>query len=121
MLRMVDKELIRKLVLVKGASIREVARDLQVARQTIRKCLVDADPPRYRLKAERPSPVLDSVKGIIAEWLEQDKQRPPKQRHTARRIYMRLVEEYNFEGGESTIRRYVRLLRLGPSRRDPCG
>ncbi len=111
MLGMVDKELIRKLVLVKGWSIREVARELKVARQTVRKCLADAQPPRYHLKAERPSPVLESVKGIIAEWLEQDLHRPPKQRHTARRIYLRLVDEYNFLGGESTIRRHVRLLR----------
>lgn len=37
MLRMVDKEFIRKLVLVKGWSIRAVARDMQIARQTVSK------------------------------------------------------------------------------------
>ncbi|TCP63927.1 IS21 family transposase [Baia soyae] len=36
---------------------------------------------------------------------------PPKQRHTAKRIYDRLVEEYGFAGGESTVRAYVRKLR----------
>jgi transposase len=104
---MVDKELIRKLVLVKGWSIREVARQMNVARQTIRKCLKDADPPHYRRSESRPAPAIGPVKGIIDAWLTEDADRPPKQRHTARRIHTRLVEEYNFQGGESTVRRYV--------------
>lgn len=104
---MVDKELIRKLVLVKGWSIRQVSRQLSVSRQTIRKCLEDAEPPRYQLKEPRPAPVITQVKSLIDQWLAEDEKRPPKQRHTAHRIYVRLVEEYGFTGGESTIRRYV--------------
>lgn len=111
MLEMVDKELIRKLVLVKGWSIREVARELNLARQTIRKCLKDSAPPRYQLKEARPTPVLSEVKEIIDTWLAEDERRPPKQRHTARRIYDRLVKEYGFQGGESTVRGYVATAR----------
>ena len=37
---------------------------------------------------------------------------PRKQRHTARRIYDRLVEERGFEGSYSTVRRFVRDWRL---------
>ncbi|WP_181742228.1 IS21 family transposase [Thermoactinomyces mirandus] len=44
--------------------------------------------------------------------LRQDEQAPPKQRHTARRIYQRLVEEYGFTGGESTVRSFVRELKI---------
>ncbi len=33
---------------------------------------------------------------------------PRKQRHTARRVWQRLVEEHDAEVGESTVRRYVR-------------
>lgn len=33
---------------------------------------------------------------IIKTWLEEDKSRPRKQRHTARRIYNRLKDEYGF-------------------------
>ena len=36
---------------------------------------------------------------------------PPKQRHTARRIFERLREEYGYRGSEETVRRYVRLWR----------
>jgi len=54
---------------------------------------------------------MDSVKHIIEEWLRQDEQASPKQRHTARRIYQRLVDEYGFTGGESTVRSFVRGLK----------
>lgn len=108
---MVDKELIRKLVLVKGWSIREIARNMNVSRQTVRKCLQDAAPPKYQLKESRPAPVVDHVKAVIDQWLAEDVQRPPKQRHTARRIHQRLVDEYGFQGAESTVRRYVAMKR----------
>ena len=35
----------------------------------------------------------------------------PKQKHTAKRIYDRLVAEKGFKGGESTIRNAVKALR----------
>jgi len=48
----------------------------------------------------------------IDNWLESDKDKPKKQRHTAHRIYNRLVDEHDYKGGESTVRRYVRLARV---------
>jgi pyocin large subunit-like protein len=44
---------------------------------------------------------------VIDGWIEADKTAPRKQRHTARRIYQRLVEEHGADVGESTVRRYV--------------
>jgi transposase len=108
---MVDKEFIRKLVFVKGWSVRLVARHMQIARQTVRKCLEDSAPPSYRQSKPRHSPALNKMKPIINTWLEQDEQSPRKQRHTARRIYQRLVAEHGFQGGESTVRAYVRSVR----------
>lgn len=46
---------------------------------------------------------MDPYKDLIMSWLEADKKAPPKQRHTAKRIHDRLVEEYGFTGGESTV------------------
>ena len=51
---------------------------------------------------------LDKVAGVLRKWLEDDFQAPKKQRHTARRMYTRLVEENGFSGSESTVRRWVR-------------
>jgi len=42
---------------------------------------------------------------------EDEEEHLKKQRHTAKRIYDRLVAEKDFNGGESTIRRVVRELR----------
>jgi hypothetical protein len=39
--------------------------------------------------------------------LEADREAPRKQRHTARRVWQRLVDEHHAQVGESTVRRYV--------------
>ncbi|GAB6877165.1 hypothetical protein [Thermaerobacter litoralis] len=111
MLGMVDIEFIRKRHFVEGWSIRKISRQLGLARQTVRKALASAEAPRYRLTSPRPSPVLDPNRNVILTWLEQDATAPRKQRHTARRIDQRLVEEYGFQGGESTVRRFVAQVR----------
>jgi len=110
-LEMVDIEYIRKLYYVEGWSIRKIHRNLGYARQTIRKVLASSQQPRYEMKKQRPSPTMDPYREVILKWLEADKKAPKKQRHTARRIYHRLVEEHNFGGSEATVRRYVRKLR----------
>jgi len=46
--------------------------------------------------------------GIVEAWLKHDLDVPPKQRHTARRVYTRLVEEHGFAGSEVTVRLWVR-------------
>jgi len=48
---------------------------------------------------------------MIEAWLEQDRYAPRKQRHTARRVWQRLVEEHGAEVGESTVRRDVTEVR----------
>ena len=101
------KERIRRAYYIEGKSIRQIQRETGCHRQTIRKALEDGFEPHYTLKQPRPCPVLDPVKPIIDQWLAEDQQRPPKQRHTAKRIYERLTTEYGFQGAESTVRRYV--------------
>lgn len=114
MLQMANYEFIRKQHFVLGKPIRQISRESGYSRQVIRKALTSTEIPVYKLSKSKPRPVIDSVKPIILEWLHQDEQAPPKQRHTAKRIYQRLVEEYDFTGGESTVRRYVRELRVCP-------
>ena len=109
--KMVDKEYIRKLHLVEGWSIRKISRQLPVSRPTIRKLLVDAEIPKYKLEKVRPSPVMDEFRPLLEQWLRDDETAPPKQRHTAIRMYERLKEEYEFTGGSSTVRRVVAQLK----------
>lgn len=104
-----QREQIRRAYFIEGKSIRQIARERHHDRHTVRKALHDAGPPRYTLRERRPRPILGPFLAVIDHWLGEDQQRPPKQRHTARRIYDRLVvAEYGFRGGESMVRQYVR-------------
>jgi transposase len=96
-------------------SIRGLARRFETHRRTVREALASAVPPPRR-PAVRPSPVLDEWKPTIDVWLEADREAPRKQRHTARRVWQRLVDEHQAQVGESTVRRYVAEVR----RRQPA-
>lgn len=104
---MVDVEFIRKKHMIDGWSIRKISRQLGMSRQAVRKALESADVPKYQLSKPRPCPVMDPFRGVVLNWLAQDEQAPPKQRHTAKRIYDRLVLEHQFTGAEPTVRRFV--------------
>lgn len=75
--------------------------------------LASAKRPRYRRTKPQLSPVMDPYRAVIRAWLNADATAPVKQRHTAKRVYERLREEYRFTGAESTVRRYVGRLRAG--------
>jgi hypothetical protein len=81
-----------------------------VHRRDVRQALESAVPPD-RKPVVRPSPVLDPWKATIDAWLEADRTAPPKQRHTARRVWQRLVDEHGAAMGESSVRRYVAQVR----------
>jgi len=96
-----------------------IARERRHSRHTVRRAIEHPGPPVYRRQAPRSRPVLGRYLGIIERRLVEDQQRPPKQRHTARRVYDRLVSEFGFRGGESTVRQYVREQRPRPEVKIP--
>ena len=100
-------ELIRTAARVYGKSIRQIGRETGHHRVTIRKALAGKE-LKYRRQKKPRAPVMDSVAKIVEQWLLGDRQRPRKQRHTARRVYTRLREEHEFTGAEVTVRRWVR-------------
>ena len=102
-LKMEDFELIRRLVLVDGLSRRQVALKLSVSRKSIQKALLQAEPEKYKLSTPRPCPVTDGVVDIVKHWLNDDKSKPRKQRHTRTRIFERLRDEYQFTGSRRII------------------
>ena len=54
---------------------------------------------------------LDPYKPVIDSWLLQDRKRRAKQRHTAKRVYDRLVAECEFDGGYTIVQQYVKARR----------
>lgn len=110
MIEVTQADYIRDLHFKEGMSARSISQMTGVSRNTISKILNAEDTQElgvYHLSQEKPSPVMDAVASIIDAWLEADKHVKPKQRHTAKRIYDRLVDEHGFTGGESTVRKYV--------------
>lgn len=89
-------------------SQREAAKHFNLSRDTVRKMLSFSVPPGYRRQAEIKRPKLDAFVGIIDSIREADRTAPLKQRHTAKRIYGRLKEEFGFTGGYTIIKEYVR-------------
>jgi transposase len=89
MLKMSQYELIKTAYRVYGKSIRNIAKEFGHSRKTVRKALRDVR-PAYHRKEVPVSPVMDTYRKVILEWLRSDLNAPRKQRHTARRIYCRL-------------------------------
>lgn len=61
-------------------------------------------PPDYVRKGPPVRPKLDPFVGVIDAILEEDKSRPKKQRHTSKRIFERLRDEYGFTGGITIVK-----------------
>ena len=99
---------VRRAVVVDGMSIRETARTFGLHRDTVRKMLAYSVPPGYRRQIPPRRPKLEPFTGVIDRILEDDLARPRKQRHTAKRIFERLRDEYGFDGGYTTVKDYVR-------------
>ncbi len=93
-----------------GLSIRTLARRHGIHRRTVRHALASALPPP-RVVAPRSAPALGPWKAIIRAWLVADLTAPRKQRHTARRVWQRLLDEHAADIGESTVRAFVSELR----------
>ncbi len=94
MLTVEQIEQIRRAYYCEHKSVRAIAREQGHGRRVIREA--------------KPRPVMGPVAAIINGWLEQDRSAPRKQRHTAKRVFDRLVAEHGFAGSERQVREYVR-------------
>ena len=102
MIKVEDKERIRRAYYVEKKSIRQISRELNYARQTVRKAIQSAEPEKYKLKRSRRAPVLGPYKARIEELLQESETMPRKQRYTGHRIY-EILEEEGYGGSESTV------------------
>ena len=101
-------------------TIAGVAAKFGVHRRVVRQALVNAVPAKHHYP-ERAKPKLGAVAAFIDEVLAADRQAPRKQRHTARRLYRRILAEFpDATVAESTVRNHVRERKrqLGLMRRE---
>jgi transposase len=102
---------IRRRVLVDGLSKRAACRDYDLHWSTLEKILSCDEPPGYLQAGRRVKPKLGPFLDLIHQILEADRTAPPKQRHTAARIYHRLRGEFGYRGGPSVVGDAVRAWR----------
>jgi transposase len=109
MLRMDQVHVIRHKVLLEGKSVRSVAKEMGISRNTVAKYLKDPEPRNKRVaRKQKRAPVMEMVapriEEILSEWSERTTQ---KQRVTGTRIHRQLLEE-GYEVGITTVRDYLR-------------
>lgn len=110
------QEAIRKAKFKDGKSNRQIASELGISRNTVKKIVTQArvTVPEYKRSKPIQAPVMGSFIPVIEAWLAADSRAPRKQQHTSKRIYDRLVEEYQFPGSERRVREVVAALREKP-------
>lgn len=99
---------IRRRVLTNEISRRSACREYRLGWRTLQKILSHDEPPGYRKSRPRPKRILAPYLPIIHQILEDDRQAPKKQRHTAHRIFERLRDEHHYPGGETAVKDAVR-------------
>lgn len=101
---------IRKAFFEEGHNISKIAEEHGIDRKTARKYINQENwnEPAKRATRSRPG-ILDDFKPTIDEWLNEDRRRRRKQRHTAKRVFDRLVAEHNYSGSYRTVVAYVGL------------
>jgi len=88
-------------------SSRALERRYQVGRRTVAKALASAWPQPRKPLPPRPTR-LDAYKPLIDQMLRADLDAPRKQRHTAKRIFDRLVAEHDaVQVSYAMVRAYV--------------
>lgn len=92
-----------------GLSLREISRITGYNFRTVRKYVDKSDWNNAPLERKTVESKLDPLKEVIDQWLEADVNAPRKQRHTGKRVYDRLAEEYTslLDVGMRTVQAYV--------------
>jgi len=103
MLKMSQVHVIRHKVLLEGRSIRSVAREMHVSRNTVRKYLAESEPRRVE-RSPRRAPVREEAERRIEKLCEElDGRLTAKQRLTGTRV-VELLREDGFTGGSTVVR-----------------
>jgi transposase len=98
---------IRREHLVKGKSIKEIARDLRISRNTVRKILRLGETSFSYEREVQPRPRLGRWKADLDRFLMENAGKSARERLTLIRLFEEL-RALGYEGGYDTVRRYAR-------------
>ena len=99
---------VRRAHLVHGQSIKAIARDLRLARNTVRSIVRgEGDTERRYERREQPLPRLGPFVAVLEGMLAANAKRPKRERLTYQRMFDELRLE-GYQGGYDNVRRYGR-------------
>src|SRR5208282_4940656 len=98
---------IRREHLSKGKSIREIARDLKISRNTVRKIIRSDETALSYERQIQPRPKLGRWKADIDGMLAKNADAPTRERLTLIRLFEEL-RALGYEGGYDAVRRYAK-------------
>ena len=110
MIKVDERENIRRAFFHENKSIRRIAREMGHSRPTVKRAIESAEGKEYTLRAPREAPVLGPYQARIDEILVENERLPRKQRYTGYKIYEDIYER-GYRGSESGVRRYIGLQR----------
>jgi len=91
-------------------SLRQIAREMNLSRNTVRKIIRSEVTELHYERKVQPRPKLEPFKEQLIQSLEEDQKKPPKHRRTALLLFEMLQRE-GFSGGYDTVRRFVKKWR----------
>ncbi len=98
---------IRREHFLKGKTIKEIARDLKVSRNTVRKVLRSGETLFEYERTIQPRPKLGRWTSVLDEMLASNAAKPAREQLTLIRIFEEL-RGCGYEGGYDAVRRYAR-------------
>ncbi|MCK8782484.1 IS21 family transposase, partial [Rhizobium sp. NTR19] len=98
---------VRRAFHVQGWSVKKIARELNVSRNTVRK-IVRSDATEFTYKREhQPLPRIGAWRGDVERFLISNEGKPSRERLTLIRIYEE-VRALGYDGSYDTVRRYAK-------------
>jgi len=116
MIKVGEREKIRRAYFFEDKSIRQIAREMGHSRTTVKRAIESAEEKEYTLREPREAPVLGPYRDRIDEILAENERLPRKQRYTGYKIYEDIYEK-GYRGSESGVRRYIGLQRRETKKR----
>lgn len=116
MIKVDEREKIRRAYFFEDKSIRQIAREMGHSRTTVKRTIESAEEKEYTLREPREAPVLGPYRDRIDEILAENERLPRKQRYTGYKIYED-INEKGYRGSESGVRRYIGLQRRETKKR----
>lgn len=106
---------IRRYHFVEGRKIKQIARDLTISRNTVRKVIRSNETEHRYEREEQPFPKLGEFTGRLDKLLKENTTRPKRRKMTAQRMFEVLQGE-GYQGAYDSVQRYAKSWRENQGR-----